>query len=93
MEITLVEGRELRSLVVDGAVRVEDARALKERLSELLGSGMPIMVDVSAVQDIDVPLVQVLEAARRGHDVTIEWGRRLTGPFALQWSMTAEVPS
>lgn len=73
-----------RLIQVDGRVHVEDAVALRDTLGESLPSEIRLVVDVSGVEDPDIPLLQVLEAVGREPGVTVAWGDGMPSAFATR---------
>ncbi|HUX38377.1 MAG TPA: STAS domain-containing protein [Rectinemataceae bacterium] len=65
----------------EGALCIERAAYLKSAILEGLEKGGPVELDFSAVEDIDLPCLQVLVAARREAMATGR-GFRLSGSLS-----------
>jgi len=72
--LTLVDGQDSRTLVVQGRLAIQDAARLKEILLEAGGGTKPVLIDASQAESIDLACVQLVCSAHRTFAKT---GRRI----------------
>jgi len=63
--LTLVDGQDSRTLVVQGRLAIQDAARLKELLLEAGGSTKQVLIDASQAESIDLACAQLVCSAHR----------------------------
>jgi anti-anti-sigma regulatory factor len=70
------KSRKPRVLVLEGVCNIQQAAELKARLVDELGPGKDLVIDGSAVEEVDTAIVQLLiaaTAAARSQGGTLRW--------------------
>ena len=90
MELTRTEDGTRFVLGISGKCTVEHATALREGLLEAVGTGRPLALDISGVEDADITFLQLLLATAQTLDRN---GRTLVrrGPMAAAAKQAAKV--